>query len=90
MMTPEERIAVLEDSAERGEQFHKAVVEAIQGVKAEIANLQTYLSANGGLTITFKERRVKFAGSLSIAWLLGLGSGGGGVGWFLGRVFGAW
>ena len=89
-MTDGERIATLEANQEHGMRDHAAIFAAIEDVKGQIAGLETYLSANGGFTLTIKERRIKFAGSVPIPWsILALGSiSSGGAG--LGKLLGLW
>ena len=91
MASNEERLAVLEEASEKGEALHGKLLTAIGAIKLEVAGLQTFLSTNGGVTVSIRQGKVKFAGSVSIKLLTGiLGTGGSGLGWLVGRVFGAW
>ena len=88
----EQRVAALERLFEQGRQEHQDIAETLNALTAQIAKLEVYLSnGNGGLTFSVKNKRVKFAGSVPLPWSLTLAGGGGsGVGWLLGRAFGAW
>ena len=82
MATLEERVAVLEEVTRQGREEHQSFAESLEFLTAEVAKLGVYLSSgNGGFTISVKNKRVKFAGSVSFPWLLGIVSGGGGAGW---------
>lgn len=59
-MTDQERITDLEVASEQGQKDHEAIFRSLEEIKVQLAMLQT----NGGLTITFQDRRIKFAGSL--------------------------
>ena len=87
----EERVARLEASFHQGRQEHKDIAETLEQITAQVAKLEVYLSnGNGGLTFSVKNKRVKFAGSVSLPWLFGILGGSGGAGWGIGRMFGAW
>ena len=87
----EEREAQLETSFHQGRQEHKDIAETLEQITAQVAKLEVYLSnGNGGMTVSVKGKRVKFAGSVSLPWLMGILGGGGGAGWGLGRFLGAW
>ena len=87
----EERVARLEQSFREGRSEHKDIAETLEQVTAQVAKLEVYLAnADGGMTISVKGKRVKFAGSINLPWLMGILGGGGGAGWGLGRLFGAW
>ena len=72
---------------------HKEIAAALSKITARVAKLEVYLTkGNGGLTILVKGKRgkrVKFDGSLSLPWLVGILGGGSGAGRGIGRVFGA-
>ena len=87
----EERVARLEESFRQGRNEHQDIAEALKEITEQVAKPEVYLAnANGGFTISVKGKRVKFAGSLSLPWLMGILGGGGGAGWGIGRIFGAW
>ena len=89
MTTIEERVASLEKLFQ---QEHKDIADTLEKLAAQVSKLEVYLAnSNGGLTLSVRDKRVKFAGSMALPWSLTLvGGGSGGVGWLLGRVFGAW
>ena len=89
MTTIEERVASLEKLFQ---QEHKDIAATLERLGAQVSKLEVYLAnGNGGLTLSVRDKRVKFAGSMALPWSLTLvGGGSGGVGWLLGRVFGAW
>ena len=82
----------MEQLFQQGREEHKAIADTLEKLAAQVSKLEVYLAnGNGGMTVSVKNKRLKFAGSLSLPWSLTLvGGGGGGVGWLLGRVFGAW
>ena len=88
----EERVAALEQLFQQGREEHKDIADTLEKLTAQVSKLEVYLAnGNGGLTLSVRDKRVKFAGSLALPLSLTLvGGGGGGVGWLLGRVFGAW
>ena len=92
MTTIEERVSSLEKLFQQGRQEHKDIADTLERLAAQVSKLEVYLAnGNGGLTLSVRNKRVKFAGSMALPWSLTLvGGGGGGVGWLLGRVFGAW
>ena len=92
-MTPpiEERVAALEHSLRQGLDEHEQIGEALTELTKSVARLEVYLAnGNGGLTVSVRQKRIRFAGSLSLPWLMGLLGGGSGGGWILGRLLGAW
>ena len=63
----EERVARLEASFHQGRQEHKDIAETLEQITAQVAKLEVYLSnGNGGMTVSVKGKRVKFAGSVSL------------------------
>ena len=92
MTTIEERVAALEQLFQQGREEHKDIAATLERLGAQVSKLEVYLAnGNGGLTLSVRDKRVKFAGSMALPWSLTLvGGGSGGVGWLLGRVFGAW
>ena len=87
----EERVAALEQSYQEGREEHREIAEALDHLKTRFARMEVYLAnGNGGFTLSVKNRRVRFAGSLSLPWLMGIMGGGSGGGWVIGRLFGAW
>ena len=89
--TLEERIASLEDSSRQGRDERQEIAETLEELTVQVAKLEVYLeNANGGITVSVKGKRVKFAGSVSLTWFVGLLDGGSGAGWGLGRLSGAW
>lgn len=91
MTTIEERVSALEESARQGGEVHRIVADSLKALEKQVGELLLYLSSNGGVTLSVRDKRVKFAGSVSLPWAMALfGSSSGGVGWLLGRVFGAW
>ena len=90
MTTTEERVAALEPLFQQGREEHREIADTLENLTVQVSKLEVYLAnGNGGLTLSVRDKRVKFAGSLALPWSLTL-AGGGGVGWLLGRVFGAW
>ena len=91
MPTLDERVAVVEEGLRLGREEHQEFAAALDKLALQIAKLEVYLEQkNGGFTVSVKDKHVKFAGSLSLPWLIGLLGGGSGAGWGLGRLFGAW
>ena len=89
--TLEERVAALEESFRQGREEHREIADTLREITSQVAKLEVYLeNGNGGLTFSVKNKRVKFAGSVSLPWLVGILGGGTGAGWGLGRLFGAW
>ena len=87
----EERVARLEQSFRQGRNEHQDIADSLKEITDQVAKLEVYLAnANGGMTISVKGKRVKFAGSVSLPWLMGILGSGGGAGWGIGRIFGAW
>ena len=87
----EERVAALEHSFREGRDEHKDIAETLERLTAQVARLEVYLAnGNGGLTVSVRHKRLRFAGSLSLPWLMGLLGGGSGGGWALGHLLGAW
>ena len=91
MTTLDQRVAALEQLFQQGRQEHKDIADTLKKLTAQVAKLEVYLAnGNGGLTLTVRRKRLRFAGSLSLPWLMGILGGGGGAGWGLGRFLGAW
>ena len=91
MAALEDRISALEESSRQGRNERQEIAETLEKLTVQVAKLEVYLSnGNGGFTLSVKGKRVRFAGSLSIPWFLGIIGGSSGAGWGLGRVFGAW
>ena len=87
----EERVAALEQSIETGREEHRDITDALERLTAKVAQLEVFLAnGDGGLTLSIKHRRVKFAGSLSLPWLMGVLGGGSGGSWAIGRLAGVW
>ena len=87
----EERVARLEQSFREGRSEPKDIAETLEQITAQVAKLEVYLSnGNGGMTISVKGKRIKFAGSLSLPWLMGILGGGGGADWGIGHFLGVW
>ena len=90
-MILEERVAKLEEAIDEGRREHRDIAATLERLTAQVAKLEVYLeNGNGGLTFSVKNKRVKFAGSLSLPWVVGILGGGSGAGWGLGRFLGAW
>ena len=91
MTTLDERVAALEQLFQQGREEHKEIADTLEKSTAHVSKLKVYLAnGNGGMTVSVKNKRLKFAGPLPLPWSLTLiGGGSGGVGWLLGRVFGA-
>lgn len=91
MATLDERVAALERQAKQGREERQEIAETLERLTTQVAKLEVYLeNANGGFTVSVKGKRVKFAGSVSLPWLMGILGGGGGASWGLGRILGAW
>ena len=91
MTTLDERVAALEQLFQQGREEHKDIADTLEKLADQVSKLEVYLAnGNGGLTLSVKNKRVKFAGSLSLPWLMGIIGGGSGAGWALGAVLGAW
>ena len=87
----EQRVAALEESARQGREADQRVASTLEALAAQVSKLEVYLSnGNGGFSLTVRHKRVRFAGSISLPWLMGFLGGGSGGGWALGRLFGAW
>ena len=88
----DERVAALEQLFQQGREEHQDIARTLEKLTAQVSKLEVYLAnGNGGLTLSVRDKRLKFAWSLPLPWSLTLiGGGGSGVGWLLGRVFGAW
>ena len=87
----EERVAALEQSYHDGRQEHVEIADTLRELTAQVARLEVYLAnGNGGLSLTVQQKRVRFAGSISLPWLMGILGGGSGGGWAVGRVLGVW
>ena len=91
MTTLDERVAALEQLFQQGREEHKDIADTLEKLTAQVAKLEVYLeNANGGITVSVRGKRVKFAGSVSLPWLMGILGGSSGAGWNLGRLLGAW
>ncbi len=87
----QQRVATLEESARQGDEAHQQINQTLEELIAQVAKLEVYLANNGGFTLSVRDKRVKFAGSVPLPWSLTLAGGsGGGVGWLVGRMFGVW
>ena len=85
MAALEDRISALEESSRQGRNERQEIAETLEKLTVQVAKLEVYLeNANGGITISVRNKRVKFAGSLSLPWLVGLLGSGSGAGWGLG------
>ena len=72
-----------------GLEEHGKIATRLEKLTAQVAKLEVYReNGNGGLTVSIKGKRIKFAGNLSLPWLIGIMGGSGAVGWGVGRVFG--
>ena len=91
MPTLDERVAIVEETLRLGREEHREFAETMDRLALQIAKLEVYLEQkNGGFTVSVKDKHVKFAGSLSLPWLVGIISAFGGGGFGLGKLFGAW
>ena len=91
MPTLDERVAVVEEGLRLGREEHQEFAAALEKLALQIAKLEVYLEQkNGGFTVSVKDKHVKFAGSLSLPWLMGIITACGGGGFGLGKLFGAW
>ena len=91
MPTLDQRVAALERSVHQGRDEHHSIAERLDTLAGEVGKLEVFLSnGDGGLTVPVKRRTIKFAGSISLPWLMGILGGGGGAGWTIGRLTGAW
>ncbi len=91
MTTLDERVAALEQLSQQEREERKEIAETLQKLTVQVAKLEVYLeNANGGITVSVRNKRVKFAGFLSLPWLVGILSAASGGSWSLGRLFGAW
>ena len=91
MAALEDRISALEESSRQGRDERQEIAETLEKLTVQVAKLEVYLeNANGGITVSVRGKRVKFAGSVSLPWLMGILGGSSGAGWGLGRLLGAW
>ena len=91
MSTLDERVAVVEETLRLGRDEHREFADALEQLAEQMAKMNVYLeNRNGGFTISVKDKHVKFAGSLSLPWLMGIITACGSGGFGLGKFFRAW
>ena len=91
MSTLDERVAIVEETLRLGREEHQQFADSLDQLAVGMAKMNVYLeNRNGGFTISVKDKHIKFAGNLSLPWLMGIITACGGGGFGIGKLFGAW